>query len=149
MNMVEIFFGIITRQAIRRGSFASVREITDTIGRFIDSWNEHCESFTWTEDADTIVAKANDQPRPKTARLPDTSRRSTSLKFLARHFCRIERVPLKVIGCRRLFDNLRRDCYPNSILIFKPHTVHIRAINRESFIAEQRLLSDLTVTSDR
>jgi transposase len=29
LNMVEIFFGIITRQAIRRGSFTSVKELID------------------------------------------------------------------------------------------------------------------------
>jgi hypothetical protein len=37
MNMVEIFLGIITRHAIRRGSLTSVRELTDIISRFIDS----------------------------------------------------------------------------------------------------------------
>jgi hypothetical protein len=37
LNMVEIFFGIITRQAIRRGSFNSVNDLIDTIRRFIDS----------------------------------------------------------------------------------------------------------------
>ncbi len=58
LNMVEIFFGIITRQAIRRGSFDSVRELTAAIRRFIDAWNERCEPFTWTKDADTILAKA-------------------------------------------------------------------------------------------
>ena len=58
MNMVEIFFGIITRQAIRRGSFDSVRELVEAIRRFIDGWNERCEPFTWTKDADTILAKA-------------------------------------------------------------------------------------------
>jgi transposase len=57
-NMVEIFFGIITRQAIRRGSFDSVRELVDAIRRFIDGWNERCEPFVWTKDADTILAKA-------------------------------------------------------------------------------------------
>ena len=31
LNMVEIFFGIITRQAIRRGTFTSVRDLTDAI----------------------------------------------------------------------------------------------------------------------
>jgi hypothetical protein len=54
----EIFFGIITRQAIRRGSFDSVRELVDAIHRFIDGWNERCEPFTWTKDADTILTKA-------------------------------------------------------------------------------------------
>jgi len=42
LNMVEIFFGIITRQAIRRGTFDSVRELTDAIRRFIDGWNDRC-----------------------------------------------------------------------------------------------------------
>jgi transposase len=36
MNMVEIFFGIITRQAIRRGSFTSVPDLTAAIRAFID-----------------------------------------------------------------------------------------------------------------
>jgi transposase len=58
LNLVEIFFGIITRQAIRRGSFDSVRELVDAIRCFIDGWNERCEPFTWTKDADTILAKA-------------------------------------------------------------------------------------------
>jgi hypothetical protein len=54
---VEIFFGIITRQAIRRGSFDSVRELVEAIRRFIHGWNERCEPFTWTKDADTILTK--------------------------------------------------------------------------------------------
>ncbi len=36
MNMVEIFFGIITRQAIRRGTFTSVKDLIGAIGAFID-----------------------------------------------------------------------------------------------------------------
>ena len=59
---MEIFFGIITRQAIRRGSFDSVRELIDAIRRFIDGWNERCEPFIWTKDADTIITKAHNKP---------------------------------------------------------------------------------------
>ncbi len=59
LNLVEIFFGIITRQAIRRGTFGSVRDLIDAITRFIDGWNERCEPFVWTKDADTIIAKAH------------------------------------------------------------------------------------------
>jgi transposase len=59
LNLVEIFFGIITRQAIRRGTFASVRELIEAITRFIDGWNERCEPFIWTKDADTIITKAH------------------------------------------------------------------------------------------
>jgi len=57
LNMAEIFFGIITRQAIRRGSFRSVRELTTAIGRFIDAYNDRCQPFTWTKDADQLLAK--------------------------------------------------------------------------------------------
>jgi transposase len=59
LNMVEIFFGIITRQAIRRGSFGSVRELVNAIGKFIDGWNERCQPFVWTKDAYTIIGKAH------------------------------------------------------------------------------------------
>src|SRR6186997_738103 len=58
LNLVEVFFGIITRQAIRRGSFDSVTELTAAINRFIYAWNERCEPFVWTKDAGTILAKA-------------------------------------------------------------------------------------------
>ena len=58
MNMVEIFFGIITRQAIRRGTFHCVPDLKAAIRAFIDGWNERCEPFIWTKDAQTILAKA-------------------------------------------------------------------------------------------
>jgi transposase len=61
LNLVEIFFGIITRQAIRRGSFGSVRELIEAITAFIDGWNERCQPFLWTKDADTIIAKSHRQ----------------------------------------------------------------------------------------
>jgi transposase len=64
LNMVEIFFGIITRQAIRRGTFRSVHELTDAIRRFIDAYNERAEPFTWTKTADQVLAHA--RPRPAT-----------------------------------------------------------------------------------
>jgi transposase len=57
LNMVEIFFGIITRQAIRRGTFSSVKDLTTAIGRFIDAYNERCSPFTWTKDANELLAK--------------------------------------------------------------------------------------------
>src|SRR5579859_6907298 len=57
LNMVEIFFGIITRQAIRRGTFRSVKDLTSAIGRFIDAYNQRCQPFTWTKDADELIAK--------------------------------------------------------------------------------------------
>jgi hypothetical protein len=58
LNLVEIFFGIITRQAIRRGTHRSVAELIETIEPFIDGWNDRCEPFTWTKTPDEIIAKA-------------------------------------------------------------------------------------------
>ena len=52
LNLVEVFFGIISRQAIRRGSFASVPELVAAIRTFIDGWNERCHPFAWTKTAD-------------------------------------------------------------------------------------------------
>jgi transposase len=66
MNLVEVFFAIITRQAIRRGSYRSVRELTDAIRRFIDAWNERCQPFVWTKTADEILTKANRKTTPVT-----------------------------------------------------------------------------------
>ena len=65
MNMVEIFFGIITRQAIRRGTFTSVKDLIGAIETFIDGWNERCEPFVWTKTADDIRTKA--RPRKQTS----------------------------------------------------------------------------------
>jgi transposase len=58
LNMVEIFFGIITRQAIRRGTFTSVKDLIAAIENFIDGWNERCQPFTWTKTAEDIIPKA-------------------------------------------------------------------------------------------
>ena len=58
LNLVEVFFSIITRQAIRRGTFTSVKDLIAAIQTYIDAWNDRCEPFSWTKDADTILAKA-------------------------------------------------------------------------------------------
>ena len=63
LNMVEIFFGIITRQAIRRGTFTSVNDLIGAIEAFIDGWNERCQPFTWTKSADQILEKATSGQR--------------------------------------------------------------------------------------
>jgi hypothetical protein len=58
MNLVEVFFAIITRQAIRRGSFRNVADLVATIRRFCDAWNQRCQPFVWVKDADDIMVKA-------------------------------------------------------------------------------------------
>ena len=62
LNLVEVFFGIITRQAIRRGSFNSVKQLVTAIRAFIDAYNDRCQPFTWTKTADEILTRAARQP---------------------------------------------------------------------------------------
>jgi transposase len=59
LNLVEVFFSIIERQALRRGDFTSVEDLMAAIGRFINAWNQRCQPFVWTKDAETILAKLN------------------------------------------------------------------------------------------
>jgi transposase len=63
MNQVETWFGILTRQAIRRGSFSSVKELVAMIDAFTRAWNEGSGPFTWVKSADEILAKAVRKPR--------------------------------------------------------------------------------------
>ena len=62
LNLVEVFFGIITRQAIRRGSFDNVRQLVAAIRAFIDGYNQRCRPFIWTKTADEILPRATRQP---------------------------------------------------------------------------------------
>jgi hypothetical protein len=57
LNLLEIFFSIITRQAIRRGSFTSVKNLIAAIDTFIYGWNER-PPFVWTKTADDILTQA-------------------------------------------------------------------------------------------
>jgi len=61
LNMVEVWFGIIERQAIHRGSFGSVKDLNAKIRAFIDGWNDRCHPFVWTKTADEVLKKANRQ----------------------------------------------------------------------------------------
>lgn len=67
MNLVEVWFGIIEKQAIHRGTFTSVRDLTTKIRAFIDGWNTRSHPFTWTKTADQILAKANRKTTSNTA----------------------------------------------------------------------------------
>jgi transposase len=60
LNLVEAFFSIITRQALRRGNVPTVADLVAAIERFIDARNDRCRPFTWTKDPDTVIAKATD-----------------------------------------------------------------------------------------
>jgi transposase len=57
LNQIEIWFGIITRQAIRRGTFTSVNALVLRIRDYITHWNANAKPFAWTATTDEILAK--------------------------------------------------------------------------------------------
>jgi len=57
LNLVEIWFGIIERQAIRRGTFTSVRDLMTKIRQFINGWNPRRHPFIWTKSPDDTLTK--------------------------------------------------------------------------------------------
>jgi hypothetical protein len=61
LNLVEVWFGIIERQAIRRGTFRSVRDLNAKIHALIDGRNNRCRPFVCTMTADEVLGKANRQ----------------------------------------------------------------------------------------
>jgi hypothetical protein len=55
LDLVAVFFSIITRQAIRRGSYSSVKYLVAAISRFIDGRNDRCHPFVWTKTTDDLL----------------------------------------------------------------------------------------------
>ena len=65
MNLVEVWFSLIERQAIHRGTSGSVKDLNAKIRAFIDGWNDRAHPFVWTKTADQILIKANRQKTSK------------------------------------------------------------------------------------
>ncbi len=55
--MVERLFSDITTKKIRRGAFTSVKALEADIMDYLKKHNEDPKVYTWTKDADTILAK--------------------------------------------------------------------------------------------
>jgi putative transposase len=57
LNQVEIWFNIITQQAIRRGTFRSVKDLVAKIEHFVQHYNAQARPFSWVATADSILQK--------------------------------------------------------------------------------------------
>ncbi|MDD2762798.1 MAG: IS630 family transposase [Opitutaceae bacterium] len=57
LNQVERWFGLITQQSIRRGSFRNVKELVQRIDAYVKHHNRHAGPFQWTATADSILGK--------------------------------------------------------------------------------------------
>lgn len=56
LNMIEIFFSILTRRMLRRGDFASRDDLAAQITTFITTYNRTATPFRWTYDAKLLRA---------------------------------------------------------------------------------------------
>ena len=60
LNIVEIFFSILTRRMLRRGDFTSRftsrQDLADKILKFIEVYNRTAEPFRWSYDAKLLKA---------------------------------------------------------------------------------------------
>ena len=63
MNQIETWFGILSRQALWRGSFPSVRALVAAIEAFTRQWNAGSTPFKWVKNHDEILAKAMRKPQ--------------------------------------------------------------------------------------
>jgi len=57
LNQVEIWFHLITQQAIRRGSFTSTKQLVEKIEQFVAAYNPQAQPFAWVATADSIFEK--------------------------------------------------------------------------------------------
>ncbi len=57
LNMVERFFRDLTQKQLRRGCFASVAELIETIEKYIARHNTNPKPFVWTAKASDILEK--------------------------------------------------------------------------------------------
>jgi transposase len=57
VNLVERWFGELTRKAVRRGTFISVPDLTRAIEAFLATWNQNPRPFVWTAKVQDIMAK--------------------------------------------------------------------------------------------
>jgi transposase len=58
LNMVEAWFGILTRKSVRRGSFETVKSLVKHIDSYIAHWNQNPTPFVWTKQPADIIRKA-------------------------------------------------------------------------------------------
>lgn len=55
LNLVERFFGLLTAEALQRGSHTSTTQLREAILTYIDAHNEEAKPFKWTKTADEIL----------------------------------------------------------------------------------------------
>jgi transposase len=59
LNLIERWFGELTRKQLRRGAFKSVDQLKAAIQSFVDQHNANPKGFVWTKTAQQILTKVD------------------------------------------------------------------------------------------
>ena len=57
INMVEAWYGNLTKKQIRRNSFRNVNDVIKAVNEFVETYQENPRPFVWTANADEIIRK--------------------------------------------------------------------------------------------
>jgi transposase len=57
LNLIEGWFSVLTRKALRDASFSSVTDLQATIDLWASRWNDNPQPFIWTKTVDDIITK--------------------------------------------------------------------------------------------
>lgn len=57
LNLIEGWFSVLTRKALRDASFTSVTELESAIDLWASHWNNDPQPFVWTKTVDDIITK--------------------------------------------------------------------------------------------
>lgn len=55
LNLVERFFGLLTQQALKRGTHTSIPQLREAILTYVEAHNETSRPFKWSKSADQIL----------------------------------------------------------------------------------------------
>ncbi len=58
LNQIECWFSILSRKALRRGSFSSKEDLADAILKYVAYWNEFAHPFAWAYGEDLVESRA-------------------------------------------------------------------------------------------
>lgn len=57
LNLVETWFSILARKALKHRTHTSVKDLEDTIDTWTSHWNQNPKPLRWTKTAEPIIAK--------------------------------------------------------------------------------------------
>lgn len=57
LNLIEGWFSVLTRKALRDASFTSTRQLEAAIDVWASHWNDNPQPFVWTKTVDDIITK--------------------------------------------------------------------------------------------